>query len=306
MERLFVTRKRTGLGSDLISIVGAHYYARKTGRNLVIDWRNSRYLQTKSISAFNLLFKPMREINSVTVLHDERDLDENNYPKPIAHLEGLEPKAFHTIINKGIDLKAPTIICTKPMHHLPDACEQRSILSQITPIDSIISLILEFKQQHFNFGPVVGIHIRHGNGENLGFGRDDLINQGYDNIVDACIRIVTKFDFKDPSIFVCTDSWQLEQAFKNRYPRTITYYKNLDQQTFGPLHTDRYGLDGAYHAIAEMFLLRYCDTLLFNRSWFSHYARIMGDFHVPPVDLTPECLYGSKELYNKMYGLNLS
>ena len=48
-----------------------------------------------------------------------------------------------------------------------------------------------------------------------------------------------------------------------------------------------------------MWLLSHCNALMYNPSWFSHYARVAAHYKFPPVDIDGSSLYGSMELYYK-------
>ena len=72
MEKKFVVSRRiSGLGDCIISMIGAWHYAKLTGRTLVVDWRSSLYLKDKKQNAFSVYFKPISEIGGVPIICDD-------------------------------------------------------------------------------------------------------------------------------------------------------------------------------------------------------------------------------------------
>lgn len=137
MSKFVVSRRSTGWGDCIISLISAWHYARRTGRTLVIDWRSSCYLGDPSRSAFPAYFEPVRSIGGVPVVADDM-VGTLNYPTPVqvsfGHdaLRGLNrwlaernlaPSAQHVttayhlshaeeraLVERGEDVAAPTVV----------------------------------------------------------------------------------------------------------------------------------------------------------------------------------------------------
>jgi hypothetical protein len=301
-RHVVVTRKRTGIGSDLVSVVGAIAYAALTDRDLVIDWRDSRYVADPKINMFGELFIAPRAFDDVGVVLASATFSDKTLPGPVRQVTSKSEsfEAFHAEMECEARPVAESVVITRPMHHLPDTADQKRWLSAIKPAARIAAAIDGFYNAHMQGHPVVGIHIRHGNGEALGSGRDDLIQRSVDDLVDLSIAEFAEMDLpEDTRYFVCTDSQELRDAFNARVMNVISYDSRIGSAKSGPIHTSDYGLQGAEDAVAEMWLLARCDRLIYTPSWFSHYARIVGEFSAEPVNLDTVSLYGTAELYEK-------
>lgn len=301
-RHVVVTRKRTGIGSDLISVVGSIAYAARTGRDLVIDWRESRYVEDSGLNMFGALFEVPEGFDDVGVRLAGADFDDRTLPTPVRQLTGKSEsfEAFNAEMKHAARPVAESVVITRPMHHLPDVSDQRRWLLAIRPVSRIAAAIDDFHSRHLRGHHVVGVHIRHGNGETLGSGRDELMRRGVTDLVDLAAAELGRMGLPNGyKLFVCTDSQELREAFAARLPGVVTYESRIGSAKSGPIHTSDYGMKGAEDAIVEMWLLALCDRLVYTPSWFSHYARIVGDFRSEPVNLDTVSLYGTSELYEK-------
>jgi Nodulation protein Z (NodZ) len=286
-QRFLISRKHTGIGSDIASILGGWYYASRTGRTLVIDWRNSRYLPDRSANAFPRFFQPMDQIAGVRVAC-EGCIREAQFPKPVFRLHKLQPVQYRDLFRAGADVDAPTLVNNKPMHIFPALTLQRMVFSALRLHPEIQQEMEAFRETQFGAVKVVGIHVRHGNGEHLGFGRKVCIYEVNREVVSTYKRVhetMRKSSGLRTKIFLATDSQEVEEALKSALPNVVTRNKSFHTVGDGPLHRRVLGLTGAQDALIEMYLLACCDALIYNDSWFSYYARVIGRFDTPPVNV---------------------
>lgn len=299
MKHCVVTRKATGLGSDLVSVAGAFFYARNTGRNLVIDWRNSLYLDNGATNLFPLLFEIPDTIDGVDIFMADGNFDDGTLAPPLKYCKALDFKEYHEEMLCSPRAVRESIVVTRPMHHLPSEEMQKNIFSLIHPKKPLLEQIEAYRREHFGEKRMAGIHIRHGNGEFLGEKRDLLILRGIQHIVDKCTEILINASPQPEKVFICTDSQELRDALSHRFPDSCYYASTIGTRGEGAIHNSRRGLRGVEDALMEMWLLSYCDTLVYNPSWFSHYARITGRFSPPPVNIDQYSDYGTMQLYEK-------
>ena len=66
--RVVVSKRVAGLGSCLVSLFRAWCYARRTNRCLIVDWRNSMYLQSPTVNLFDVLFENRANIADVPIV----------------------------------------------------------------------------------------------------------------------------------------------------------------------------------------------------------------------------------------------
>jgi hypothetical protein len=152
--------------------------------------------------------------------------------------------------------------------------------------------------------PVIGVHLRHGNGEEKF--TSDFSNRVIEN-VDAFIRDVAERirrhgAGKYPSgfdILLCTDSPLVCEAFKRFFPDVITRAQwrpktgegtSFDQSYNHPLGPEATAVD----AIVDMYLLSFCDTAILTRETkFAYFIRyIMQKDHALFIDW--------KEFFNQL------
>jgi hypothetical protein len=291
-----ITRKSTGVGSDLISIAGACWYAQRTSRHVLVDWRGSRYSQDIGSNLFPELFVVEQESGQPEITPVQRDFSDTSLLGPILYSNSQNFEEYHHEMLIPAMPNNCDFVCTRPMHHLPSESEQCKVLSRIKPVSSIHDKIEQFVDSHFRGRSIIGIHIRYGNGELLGDGRDELFKQGLNFLLQRCENALTSLSGSADAIFLCTDSALIRDAITSRFKNVFSYPSKVG--THGPIHVRERGIPGAVEAVIEMWLLAECKGLIFNPSWFSHYARVVGNFSMGIANLSPQSLYGTMDLYN--------
>jgi hypothetical protein len=254
-------------------------------------------LSDNRCNLFPLLFQTPNQIETVTVTCAQPYLRDSYLLSPIFDSSQWNFQAYHRAMLKHEDRMEPTIIITRPMHYLPNDLLQRKLLSQIKPIDSLMERIESFREKYLKQHHVTGIHIRHGNGEILGYRRDELFQDGVQGVYRRCVNAIEECKYSTDVIFLCTDSCEVRSYFRARHDNLICFESELGTANSGPLHFKKLGLRSVEDALIEMWLLSYCDNLIYNPSWFSHYARIMGNFSSPPKDIDKISKYGTIALY---------
>lgn len=173
-----------GIGDHLLCLMGAWLVARRTGRTLVIDWRGSRFNHDPSgaRNCFHDYFAPVQQLGGVKVIADD-SVGEINYPQPIwpdkwnpSSLAGVEhmKHAVHEIseLNRIIasneDPQAATFVLNGWPEPISLPPEIASMLPELQLSDSIRQEAQLFWDEHVGTCPAVAIHLRHGNGENIG------------------------------------------------------------------------------------------------------------------------------------------
>lgn len=285
----------------MATFVGACAYAKRTSRTLVIDWRNSLYLSDRSMNAFPSLFKKVKQVEGVNVICDE-SVATLAYSSPVVALKSWDYQRYVALLKSGEDLEEPTLLNTRTMHVFPPVGLQRRFLSALRPHDDVQRRIEEFRREEFHRSAVIGVHFRHGNGERLSAARSPLLEDSSERIARSCQEISMRIGKRlgqHCRIFVCTDSPEAEECLKSRLPSVLTFAKRFREAGAGQLHSRFLGLASAKDAQVEMFLLARCTSLVYNGSWFSYYARLMGKFAVAPIRITPGCAYAEYDDENQ-------
>ena len=278
MEKYFITEKHTGLGSDVASVVGSWYYAKLTGRALVIDWRSSLYLDAPGVNAFNVFFEPIEELFGVRVISDQA----TNRFLSLGSSVIVEDKydSVWVQLQRGESLDQQVIINRAPSRLFPPLVWQYNILKCLIPTINIRQQYHRFQERYVSSLPRVGLHYRHGNGEDIDRCGDDV-----ESFTDKYVRAIDALGIKNCAVFlVCTDSIDVMDIFRKKLNNVIQFEKQFKKPGAGPLHLsgDATAQTG-YDAITEMLLLATCNVLLHNLGWFSYFSRVMLEQNKRPI-----------------------
>lgn len=309
--RYVVSRRWTGWGDCIVSLISAWHYARRTGRTLAVDWRRSRYLADPRRNAFAAYFEPCGAIAGVPVMGDD-SVGRLAYPRPVhrsaGHLaleglrawqarRGLRPSAEQAeaayrqahaeelSLLAGEDCGAATVILECCLSEaLPDLASCGTFLAGLVPRPAIRAEVDRFAAAHFSSRPVIAVHVRHGNGDEIGehakYWRDP--ERDLSAVCDGIREAETALGGAG-TIFLCTDSARIRDQILARRPGILTRRKHFRADGSGELHAAgllalrrwRVGRD----ALVEMLLLARADALVCYPpdSFFSFYARACAD-----------------------------
>lgn len=304
----------SGLGCMLLILGPAWKYAKSTGRTLVIDWRNNPYTRSDpSINLFSRLFDPSCLASSgVGVIADDR-VNTMLFPSSIlmskmaqehesgivvsSNKRGINNGDVIALVLNGIDSNAGTFLPSlHPMYRLatqycpsktwrPPFCthEEASLLYRsLKPRPHIQHQIDSYSKENLDDGPTIGLHVRHGNGEEsvrTHFSR--RVISEFEEFIDAIVAKIDKIaqqqQFTHFKVFLCTDSDLVTLALKDRYPDLLTRNIWRPEHNQGvdfdhPFDSPEDGIQSAANALIDMHLLGKCDVAILTRptSFASH------------------------------------
>lgn len=173
-----------GIGDHLSCLVGAWWLARRTDRTLVVDWRGSRFSADPSgrHNCFNDYFESRHRLAGVDVITDDR-VGAIDYPTPIFpekwtpaimttpdHMRhtAAEIAVVNQIVASGKDPIASTVVLNQWIMPPPPREAVSTLLDELHAIEPIRTEAQRFWDEHIGSASTVAIHLRHGNGENLG------------------------------------------------------------------------------------------------------------------------------------------
>jgi hypothetical protein len=290
-----------GIGTRLLSLAGAVWLARRLGRAVVIDWRESAYLEDPSLDYFTELFEPVPEMLGVPFVPladvpDHRDVSEDEKVK-------LHASELRKMLADG--RPAPRFLITAGVVTLADldpsgdAHEHHRFLKAfygyLTPRADIAEALDAWHDEHFRDRFVIGVNVSSGNGS---FGPDRKKNLGrvdtrifederrfLDKLERACDLASDGLPPSDRDrrrVFFATDSTSMAELL-GRLPGAITR-----RSVFPPPGVGRrfsaYGQLGysdraaAADTVIDMFLLARCQALIRNESKFSTFALVSTDY----------------------------
>jgi hypothetical protein len=297
----------SGLGCMLLVLGPAWKYAKSLGRTLVVDWRNSPYVRSdSSLNLFSRLFDPAAlATTGVKVIADDR-VNTISFPNSlllskmeVEHESGIRISCNNRgigdddvieLLQKGVGVDAKTFIPSlratyrtatrySPLNESESSycsCGEAACLYQnLKPIAHIQQQIDSYSEEYFCGEPVIGIHVRHGNGEEhvrAHFsGRvitefEDFI----DNLLVKIDRIAKAHQFDGYKIFLCTDSAQVVSTMRERVPHLLTRNIWRPEKDKGvdfdhPFDTSEEGIDTAVNALIDMQLLGLCNVAVLTK-----------------------------------------
>lgn len=184
-KRYVVARQpNAGIGDHLSCAIGAWWYAKRTGRVLVVDWRGSRLCANGSSehNCFTDFFGHHDRIGGVSVVCDQT-VSRIDYQGPffpvkwnalniletshIKHSLG-EVEYINELAASSEDRPEPTVIFNQWIAPGPPKDAVSSMLRELQFSGPIRAAADKFWQKYLRSGKGLAIHIRHGNGENIG------------------------------------------------------------------------------------------------------------------------------------------
>ena len=289
----------TGLGDRIICLGAAWRYARLTGRTLIADWRHGAYGLPNAANRFAACFEPAPLLAGVPFVGNyglgRPPLPRPRYPpawdddRPViwpylrddATVLADRDEAV-ALIRAGEDVAAPTVVL--------DACvndglvafeEARTFLQGLRPVAPVAAAVETFASAHLRDGPVIGLHVRHGNGGVTGHAR---YWESFAAAIGRCVRAVEAARAalgRGAPVLLCTDSEPVEQVLRARLDAVLVRDKPFRAVGQGELHLGPWGPGSLRDALIEMLLLAECQALIRfpPGSFFSFPAAVLKRTH---------------------------
>jgi len=282
LERCIISKRNAGFGDCLTCASVALRYAVKTNRTLVIDWRYSSYLDGNE-NLFGKFFETPKNLGVDVVCDDS--IGDIAFPEPFfppswnnrnvnSYIKSAEAKKTIGILRKMEDIDAGTfVINTYAGNSIWAVSEEdhKKFLSELRLKPKYWNQVKSFRKKFLSKRPVIGVHVRHGNGEdNPNFLRRKAITMETDKFVGKLKAMILKEGkrFKgNYDMFLSTDSTIMIDAFRKEMPAVIVRKKWLPPPGAGPVHQLAKELAPnpggcAADALIDMYLLSFCDVLL--------------------------------------------
>ncbi|CAN5905044.1 nodulation protein NodZ [soil metagenome] len=296
--RIVVSKRWTGLGDCLLSLLAAWRFARTTGRTLIADWRFSGYVSHYRNNAFSMIFDPPSLWGGVPFFGDDRV---NNlvpmgpcYPSSwnIGTLHRrprradadvlFDREAALNLILNGDDVAAPVVVFDGCLNDaIPSRAECRRLLGKLQLQAPIASAVETFVAEYLSNQPVIAMHVRHGNGGSYGHAHFwHNPGEALCRIVAVTTRVIRSLKVAtgtDPILFLCTDNLAVENNLRSAFPGIVTRPKKFRQIGEGELHSGSRAYTVRDDTVIEMLLLARSDILIKfpPGSFFSFWGEIM-------------------------------
>ncbi len=309
----------SGLGCCLLVLAPCWKYAMETGRTLIIDWRGNPYTRTDpQKNLFSLLFEqPDPAEIGVSCIADD-SINDLRIPQPILGPAevisqesgaidkfpggGINNAVMQKIIAGCVDVDFPAVIPSlRTTYFLSANFGPRQLLR--SPVFSFqeaqrlyrslklrsqwAAIVSTFYQNHMADRPVIGVHVRHGNGE--GEYRDHFRGRQIhsfasfvESLADKIRRYASNRFGKEYTVFLCTDSDDVVSAMEPCFMSLVSRHIWRPAPGEGIDFDHAYkrsdgGVGAAADALIDMQLLAKCDAMFMTRrtSFASHVPYIM-------------------------------
>jgi len=309
----------SGLGCCLLMLGPCWKYARETGRTLIIDWRGNPYTRREPHkNLFALLFEPPDPSEmGVTCIADD-SINDLRLPQPIlgprgllAHesgivdafpATGIDVNLMRRIIASGVDVDFPTVMPSLQSTYFlaanfgPSGFRKPAVLSfgeaqrlyrslKLRP--QWAAMVTSFYEAHMADQPVIGVHVRLGNGEGKyrsHFRQRDI--RSLDFIVGTLTARIRRYAHtrygKRYKVFLCTDSDEVLRAMEHCFGSIVSrnIWRPAPDEGMDFDHAYKRadgGLGAAVDAMIDMQLLAKCDAVFMTSltAFASHVPFIM-------------------------------
>ena len=309
----------SGLGCCLFILGPCWKYALKTGRTLIIDWRGNPYTRKDpEKNLFSLLFEqPDPSEIGVSCIADD-SINDFQIPQPVlgpaeAILQesgavdklpvgGLDKRDMRKLIASCVDVDFPTIMPSlrttfflasrvgpmglrrPPMFSFQEA---QRLYQSLKLRPQWAAMVSDFYHAHMAAQPVIGVHVRHGNGE--GKNRDHFRRREIqdfasfvESLTDKIRRYASSRFGKKYTVFLCTDSNDVVNAMKPCFTLLVSrpIWRPAPGEGVDFDHAYKRsdgGVGAAVDALIDMQLLAKCDVVLMTRwtAFASHVPYIL-------------------------------
>lgn len=290
----------SGLGSNLASMAGAWWLAKRLGRDLIVDWRGMVFLRDPSINYFTQYFEPVSVIEGVRVHYAPSQAAGDHLAEPPDRVRPIAA-GEHTALVAAGSAALPTYLVLTAYHGMnrmmrgdfPAGRErERRVFEAVELRPEVQAKADAFYDANFSDSIVIGVNIATGNlsptGTRSYFGRFDtsiladrerFLRQVH-RATRLCARRLPR-DTKETRIFYSTESdWMAELL--SRLPDARTRRRVFPPTGVGRFFADYDALgysdvEASEDMVIDHFLLSRCDALVYNGSMFNNYARVMTD-----------------------------
>jgi hypothetical protein len=306
LERFIITRPHpnSGLGANLLSIVGALYVCEQTKRPLIVDWTGMAELRDKEINYFPAFFEPIRRWREVDVFYvNDPDLPERSVSYQAE--EALEPSdeqyrelARGQVGDRNVCLRRfhyYTVFRRSPLTPPAVFHRTRDFFRELVPRPALRRRMVDL-QSRFERNIVVALNVRTGNGEfEPGKPYWNRVNTAIfrrptfvDRLYRACRDCVEGFPPElrsDLAVFVVTDVREMQRrlleipgafAVRTGFPPPGTGHQFADFEALG--YGEYSDVESVNETIVDMFMMAACSGLVFNETAYNQYAQHMTRF----------------------------
>lgn len=292
----------SGLGSNLASMAGALWLAKRLGRDLIVDWRGTVFLEDRSLNYFTEYLAQLPEIQGVRVHYAPRPAAGDHVDAPVEERLEIGASQHGELVAAGPGV-LPRYLVLTPYHGLDrmstgdpaqDHYRLRDFYRSLRLRDDVRLELDRFYEEHLADSFVVGVNIATGNMPSptgrVYYGRFDVslfedrtrFLRKVERACDLAVRRLPRFLRQRRSIFYATDSeWgsQLLADLPNSHSRRKVFPPPGSGRFFSDYASIGYSdREAAKDVVIDHFLLGRSNALVYTPSMFSNYARVATDY----------------------------
>ena len=306
--RFVITRPlpASGLGANLLSLVGGLYLAERTGRHLIVDWTEMEALRDKHTNYFVAFFEPIRRWGSVEIFYvgDDDPSRDVRYPADQAFQVGAQdmpaalagtldhPYLYLDAYHYERVFNACTWLTPAARFHYTRTFYRALALRPA------VRARLAAARTAFEASVVIGLNVRTGNKHPLWapgqiyehrlrqdiLERPDFVERAYRACLD-CVGRLPREIWAPVKIYVVSDSAVMQRrllaipgafAVRRHHPPAgvSLNFNDFDERQYGA-YSD---IDSVTETLVDMFLLAECQGLVCNYTEYNRYAQSVTTF----------------------------
>lgn len=286
------------MGGRISVALSALQYSLRTGRELVIDWNDYSYYSPRIADVFAAFwerpvatpFSPDRfaslsvypEVWEDKILDYRNDVNAEIMPYALSF---FAPPDDGDLAGTEAAERADVVVVTRNSSE----AQIRSLYREIVPNRFIQARLGIFRDRH-QWNRMIGVQIRHGNGE-------PYLQPASTDWFHAKIAELRAVD-KGLGIFLATDSHAVVEEFEQTYGRVVHVPKWYPPPGSGSMHQngdcpDRF--ESGVAAIVDMWLLAECSTMLLCKGFFGAAARLVSGIDSEHVQVYPGKIHATRE-----------
>jgi hypothetical protein len=290
--------QRPGIGSRLLGLGQAVWLARELGRDVIVDWRRTLFLEDQSRNYFTEFFEPVPTICGVP-MHYAPSRHTRTYGWAAKHKQPSLYAALSAQLASN-PASAPRYLVVGRAHvklepfAAYDEAQYAAFLEQvyrhIVPRPELVRQVDEWYDANLRGHFAVGVNVATGNGLFAPGGRypgrvdvgmwDDperflgVIEEGF----TRSTRRLSESARRTAKIFVATDSGEMSELLSRLDPaitrRTVFPPPGAGRHFTGWAELDCDQRRTAADVLIDMLLLARCDALIMTRTRFTSYALV--------------------------------
>lgn len=273
-EKIFVSRRVSGLGDLICSLGASYFFAKRYGGNISVDWRRVVYnsvgdfctMKNNPSNLFNSIFIQPEEINGVKFISPESDINIWDYVE-IPHIgirhhyideeeNKKEMELYESFIknNKYISIEQRVHAGNqiwKELHHAffkinrPDGTfiEDFSLVDFIEKIKiqpNVKEKIDSFYEKNFINNNIISIHMRYGtpNRKDYYFWANSKSDKWIEDdvLLDTIKNQIKSFNMNKYKCFISCDNELINNLLLNNIENSFCFDKKFPDQNDGSIH----------------------------------------------------------------------